>query len=62
MVSPLTRREHQVARLADRGFSDHQIAEQLGVSVRTVQSHLCSVFRKLGIGSRADLAGLIRSD
>ena len=57
-AGPLTQRESEVARLAARGLSDRQIADDLVVSIRTVQSHLASTYRKLGIRSRGELAGL----
>jgi DNA-binding NarL/FixJ family response regulator len=57
-AGPLTQRESEVARLAARGSSDRQIADELVVSVRTVQSHLASAYRKLGIRSRTELVGL----
>ena len=55
-ASPLTSRETEVARLASRGLSDREIADELVLSIRTVQSHLASAYRKLGIGSRTELA------
>ncbi len=51
----LTRRELEVARLAARGMTDRDIADLLVVSVRTVESHLASAYRKLDISSRQDL-------
>jgi DNA-binding NarL/FixJ family response regulator len=57
-AGPLTQRESEVARLAARGLSDRQIAGELVLSVRTVHSHLASAYRKLGIRSRSELAGL----
>jgi DNA-binding NarL/FixJ family response regulator len=53
--SPLTQRETEVTQLAGRGLSDREIAEELVLSIRTVQSHLASAYRKLGIGSRSEL-------
>jgi DNA-binding NarL/FixJ family response regulator len=53
--SPLTRRELEVARLAASGMTDRDIADALVVSVRTVESHLASTYRKLGISSRQEL-------
>jgi DNA-binding CsgD family transcriptional regulator len=52
----LTPRERRVAKLAAEGRSSREIADQLVVSVRTVDLHLNSVYRKLGIDGRADLA------
>jgi DNA-binding NarL/FixJ family response regulator len=53
--SPLTQRETEVTQLAGRGMSDKEIAEELVLSIRTVQSHLASAYRKLGIASRSEL-------
>jgi DNA-binding NarL/FixJ family response regulator len=44
-----------VARLAASGLTNHQIAERLVVSVRTVESHLYHAFDKLGVANRAEL-------
>ena len=57
-AGPLTQRESEVAGLAARGLSDRQIAQELVLSVRTIHSHLASAYRKLGIRSRSELAGL----
>jgi DNA-binding CsgD family transcriptional regulator len=53
---PLTARERQVAALAATGRSDAEIATRLGISVRTVQTHLAHTYDKLGIRGRRDLA------
>ena len=53
--SPLTQRETEVTQLAGRGLSDREIADELVLSIRTVQSHLTSAYRKLGIASRSEL-------
>ena len=50
----LTRREKQVLDLAGQGMTNREIAAQLSISVRTVQSHLSSTFGKLGVGSRTE--------
>jgi len=55
LVVPLTSRERQIAVLAARGRSDADIAARLGISVRTVQTHLGRVYDKLGISSRTRL-------
>lgn len=54
----LSERELEVARLAAAGGSNQAIADRLGLSVRTVENHLHSVFRKTGALHRADLARL----
>ena len=48
----LTVREREVAILAARGTSNRQIAEDLGLSVRTVEGHLYQVFAKLAVSTR----------
>ena len=52
----LTAAERRVARLAADGHSNREIAAALYVTVRTVENHLARSYRKLGIGSRAELA------
>jgi DNA-binding CsgD family transcriptional regulator len=51
----LTRQELEVASLAARGLTNKQIGERLGMSPRTVGTHLYRSFPKLGITSRAAL-------
>ncbi len=53
--APLTSREAQIARLAADGLASRAIAEQLHLSVRTVEGHLGRAYDKLGVRSRADL-------
>jgi DNA-binding CsgD family transcriptional regulator len=52
----LTASELSVARLAAEGLSNPQIGDRLFISRRTVATHLASVFRKLGITNRVQLA------
>jgi DNA-binding CsgD family transcriptional regulator len=51
----LTRREAEVARLAATGISAKEIAQSLFVGERTVESHLASVYAKLGVDSKLQL-------
>lgn len=51
----LTPQEQRIARLAATGASDKDISAHLGVSVRTVRSHLEHIYTKLGIHSRREL-------
>jgi DNA-binding CsgD family transcriptional regulator len=55
----LTRRENEISRLAAKGLRDKDIADELVVSVRTVESHLATAYRKLGISSRGELAQVL---
>lgn len=48
----LTAREREVAVLVMRGFSNKQVARELGLSTGTVKLHLHRVFQKLGAKSR----------
>jgi DNA-binding CsgD family transcriptional regulator/tetratricopeptide (TPR) repeat protein len=52
----LTETEQVTAGLVAEGLTNHQVAERMYVSVHTVAFHLKQVFRKLGIGSRVELA------
>ncbi len=55
----LTRRELEIALLAAGGSSSRQIADRLVISVRTVDNHLRSVYRKLGVSRRQDLSPVL---
>jgi DNA-binding CsgD family transcriptional regulator/tetratricopeptide (TPR) repeat protein len=52
----LTRSERAVVELVAKGLTNRQIALQLSVSRRTVETHLSHVFGKLGLTSRVELA------
>ena len=54
--SLLPRRELEVARLAAKGWTNTQIADQLFISVATVKRHLATILEKLNINSRRELA------
>jgi DNA-binding CsgD family transcriptional regulator/predicted negative regulator of RcsB-dependent stress response len=58
----LTARERQVATLAAEGLSNREIAEQLVVTVKTVEWHLKNSFQKLGVRSRTQLPGQLGED
>ncbi|MFJ4923934.1 AAA family ATPase [Streptomyces sp. NPDC088725] len=57
----LTGMERRVADLAAAGGSNRSIAESLFVTVRTVETHLTSVYRKLGVSRRTELASVLRA-
>lgn len=58
-TEPLTPREVEVARAVATGLSNRRVATTLSLSVRTVEVHLTSIFRKLGTSSRTELALLV---
>lgn len=53
----LTEREVEVLRLIGLGHANNEIADQLGISVRTVESHRLHIRRKLDLSTRAGLVG-----
>lgn len=59
-VSSLTPSERDVALRASGGESNRQIARGRGTSERTVANQLASIFAKLGVGSRAELAARLQ--
>jgi DNA-binding CsgD family transcriptional regulator len=54
-LSVLTAREREIAGLASTGMTSGEIARTLTLSVRTVESHLGRIYRKLGVSNRAGL-------
>lgn len=55
----LTDRELDVLRLVGRGNDNQQVAQQLALSVRTVERHLTSVYAKLGLSGRSARAAAV---
>jgi DNA-binding CsgD family transcriptional regulator len=58
----LTPAERRAARLAAEGLSNRELAETLIVSQKTIETHMASAFRKLGIKSRNELPGALSHD
>jgi two-component system response regulator DctR len=56
----LTEREHDVMRLVVEGLPNKLIADQLDISVRTVEVHRARVFDKMEVKSAVELANLMR--
>jgi len=50
----LKNREVDVLKIVARGGSNKDIAQELGISVRTVQTHLANIFAKLGVDTRTE--------
>ena len=58
----LTTRERECLRMVSDGFTAKQISEGLGISVRTVESHLANAMHKLDSATRAQaIATAIRA-
>ena len=58
-LEQLTPRERQVLRLIARGYIYRDIAQQLDISVKTVESHVSSVLRKLQLSNRHQLTNWV---
>jgi len=52
----LTNREREVALLVADGLRSREVAERLGIASQTVKSHLKTIFDKLGVRNRVELA------
>jgi two-component system response regulator NreC len=52
---PLSEREREVLQLLALGHANHEIAKQLFISVRTVETHRAHILQKLRLSTRADL-------
>lgn len=61
-VEALTAAERRAARLAAEGLTNREIAETLVLSEKTIESHMASCFRKLGIRSRTQLTAALGGD
>lgn len=57
-IARLTPREREVVVLIARGRSYRETAAELGITVKTLENHVHSIFEKLGLASRHELAAL----
>lgn len=55
----LTARELEITQFLSAGMSNQQIATRLVLSVRTVESHLLRMSRKLGVSTRRDIVAKV---
>jgi two-component system response regulator DctR len=60
LLGELTDREQEVMRLVIQGRANKQIADQLDISVRTVEVHRARVFDKMGVRSAVELTNTLR--
>jgi two-component system response regulator DegU len=55
-MQALTAREQEVAQLVASGYTNQEIGDRLRISLQTVKNHLRSIFRKLAVANRVELA------
>lgn len=60
VIDRLTPRENEIASLVCGNLSNQEIADQTGITVRTVKQHLTNIYEKLGIKDRLSLALLMK--
>lgn len=64
----LTKRETEIVRLVADGFKNREVAEKLGISVKTVETHRANIMNKLALRNLAELIryaiqkGLVKID
>jgi DNA-binding CsgD family transcriptional regulator len=58
-MDALTPSEERVARLAAAGRTNRDIAQELFITLATVETHLTRAYRKLGVPEREELAGAL---
>jgi DNA-binding NarL/FixJ family response regulator len=59
-TSRLTTRQSDIVRLLAQGFDNQSIAQQTGLSVKTIENHLTRIYRQLNVQSRLEAVYLIR--
>lgn len=57
----LTTRQREVAERVERGLGNAQIANELGISMKTVEKHLTEIHRRWGVRTRTGVARLVRA-
>jgi len=55
-IDQLTNREQEILRLLTKGYQYKEIADKLGVTLSTIQTHIAAVYEKLHVHSRAEAA------
>ena len=55
-LEPLTSREEEILIPVAKGWTNHEIADEMHISISTVKTHLASLMRKLGARNRVEIA------
>ncbi len=58
----LTSRENEILKFLNRGLTYKEIADQCGISIQTLNSHIKNIYHKLNVHSRAEIAARFRKD
>ena len=61
-LASLTGREREIAELVTARRTNREIAEELVLSEKTIESHMRNVFAKLGVSSRVDVARAVERE
>ena len=61
-LAELTKRELEIARLVTDRKTNREIAAELFLSAKTVESHIRNIFHKLGVSSRTEVARAVERD
>jgi DNA-binding CsgD family transcriptional regulator len=61
-VASLTKREHEIAALVTDRMTNKEIAAELFLSEKTIESHLRNIFFKLGASSSVDVARAVERE
>lgn len=59
-ISQLTEREVQITKLLAQGLLNREIAERLGISIRTVETHRLRIFKKIAVNNISELIQLLQ--
>ena len=62
ILEELTQREREVLHFLAQGLTNQKIAEQLGVGVTTVKTHVGALYAKTGVASRIELSRLVHEN
>jgi DNA-binding NarL/FixJ family response regulator len=59
VIPELTNRQRELLRLLQQGFDNQSIAQEMGLSVKTVENHLTRLYRQLNVQSRLEAVNFV---